>query len=59
MGLAWRDGKLFVADPPELITLEDTDNDGRADQRRVLLTGFGHRDNGSLHGLLFGPDGWL
>jgi hypothetical protein len=50
---------LFVADPPELITLEDTDNDGRADQRRVLLTGFGHRDNGSLHGLLFGPDGWL
>src|SRR5687767_5100837 len=24
MGLAWRDGKLFIADPPELITLEDT-----------------------------------
>src|SRR5205085_6253906 len=24
MGLAWRDGKLYVADPPNLITLEDT-----------------------------------
>jgi putative membrane-bound dehydrogenase-like protein len=59
MGLAWRNGKLYVADPPDLVTLEDTDADGRADQRTVLLTGFGHSDNGSLHGLTFGPDGWL
>jgi putative membrane-bound dehydrogenase-like protein len=59
MGLAWRDGKLFVADPPDLIALTDTDGDGRADKREVLLTGFGHTDNGSLHGLIFGPDGWL
>src|SRR6185436_11139475 len=29
MGIAWRDGKLYVADPPELVTLEDTDGDGR------------------------------
>ena len=59
MGLAWRDGKLYAADPPDLVTLEDTDNDGRADKRTVILTGFGHTDNGSLHGLTFGPDGWL
>jgi putative membrane-bound dehydrogenase-like protein len=59
MGLAWRDGKLYVADPPDLIALEDTDGDGKADKRTVLLSGFGHRDNGSLHGLTFGPDGWL
>jgi putative membrane-bound dehydrogenase-like protein len=59
MGLAWRDGKLYVADPPDLVTLEDTDGDGNADKRTVLLSGFGHRDNGSLHGLTFGPDGWL
>jgi putative membrane-bound dehydrogenase-like protein len=59
MGLAWRNGKLYVADPPDLITLEDTDGDGRADKRTVLLSGFGHTDNGSLHGLTFGPDGWL
>src|SRR5262245_37332466 len=59
MGLVWRDGKLYVADPPDLITLEDTDGDGKADRRRVILSGFGHVDNGSLHGLTFGPDGLL
>ena len=59
MGLAWRDGKLYIADPPELITLEDTDRDGRADKRTVILSSFGARDNGSLHGLVFGPDGLL
>jgi putative membrane-bound dehydrogenase-like protein len=57
MGLAWRDGKLYVADPPDLVTLEDAG--GKAGKRTVLLSGFGHRDNGSLHGLLFGPDGLL
>lgn len=59
MGLAWRDGKLYVADPPDLIALEDTDGDGRADKRTAILSGFGHNDNGSLHGLIFGPDGLL
>ena len=59
MGLAWRDGKLYAADPPDLITLEDTDGDGVADTRAVLLRGFGARDNGSLHGLVFSPDGLL
>src|SRR5262245_21490371 len=59
MGLAWRDGRLYVADPPDLISLEDRDGDGRADARSVILSGFGHKDNGSLHGLIFGPDGRL
>ena len=59
MGLAWREGKLYAADPPDLITFEDIDGDGRADRRTVILSGFGHSDNGSLHGLTFGPDGWL
>ncbi|MDQ3441391.1 MAG: HEAT repeat domain-containing protein [Planctomycetota bacterium] len=59
MGLVWRDGALYVADPPDLITLRDTDGDGRADERKVILSGFGHLDNGSLHGLTFGPDGML
>lgn len=52
MGIAWRDGKLYVADAPDLVVFED----GR---RRVLLHGFGALDNGSLHGLTFGPDGLL
>ncbi len=59
MGLAWRGGKLYVADPPDLAVLEDRDGDGRADKRTVILTGFGHQDNGSLHGIVFGPDGLL
>ena len=59
MGLAWRDGKLYLADPPSLVALADTDGDGHADQREVILSGFGHTDNGSLHGLAFGPDGLL
>jgi putative membrane-bound dehydrogenase-like protein len=59
MGLAWRAGKLYVADPPDVAVYEDTDGDGTADQRTVILTGFGHKDNGSLHGLVFGPDGFL
>lgn len=59
MGLVWRGGKLYVADPPDLITLEDTKGAGKADKRTVILSGFGHKDNGSLHGLTFGPDGLL
>jgi putative membrane-bound dehydrogenase-like protein len=59
MGLAWRAGKLFVADPPDLVAFTDTTGNGQADRREVILTGFGHKDNGSLHGLIFGPDGLL
>jgi putative membrane-bound dehydrogenase-like protein len=59
MGLVWRAGKLYVADPPDVVVLEDTNGEGRADRRSVILSGFGHKDNGSLHGLTFGPDGLL
>lgn len=59
MGLAWRADKLYVADPPDLVVFEDTKGTGTADKRTVLLSGFGHKDNGSLHGLIFGPDGRL
>lgn len=59
MGLTWHDGRLYVADPPSVIALEDTNGDGKADKRTHILGEFGHQDNGSLHGLLFGPDGWL
>src|SRR2546428_6300161 len=55
MGIVWHGGKVYAADPPDLVTLEDTDGDGYADKRTAILTGFGHRANGSLHGLTFGP----
>src|SRR5579884_921039 len=57
MGLAWRDGKLYVADPPDLVTYDD--HDGAGANRTIVLSGFGHTDNGSLHGVNFGPDGML
>ncbi|MBI2947151.1 MAG: HEAT repeat domain-containing protein [Verrucomicrobia bacterium] len=59
MGLVWREGRLYVADPPDLVSFADRNNDGVADERKVVVTGFGHTDNGSLHGLTFGPDGLL
>ncbi len=59
MGLVWREGRLYVADGHELIALEDRDGDDVAEKRSVLLGGFGHTDNGALHGQLFGPDGLL
>jgi putative membrane-bound dehydrogenase-like protein len=59
MGVAWYAGKLYVPDPPDVTVLEDTKGTGKADRRIVLLSGFGHRDNGALHGLMFGPDGLL
>ncbi len=57
MGLVWRDGKLYVCDPPEVVSYED--RGGAAGPREVVLNSFGHTDNGSLHGLEFGPDGLL
>lgn len=57
MGLAWRDGRLYVCDPPHVVAFEE--RDGRAGPREVVLGKFGHTDNGSLHGLCFGPDGLL
>jgi putative heme-binding domain-containing protein len=59
MGAAWRGGKLYLPDGTDLVALEDTDGDNRADRRTVILSGFGHSDNGGLHGVTFGPDGWL
>ena len=35
------DGGVYVGSAPDLIYLKDTDGDGKADQRRVVFTGFG------------------
>ena len=48
MGLAWRDGRLYVADPPDVVVLEDTDGDDRVDRRTAILTGFGHLVNAQI-----------
>ncbi|QDV69760.1 hypothetical protein Poly24_34770 [Rosistilla carotiformis] len=54
------DGGVYVANSTELIHLSDSDGDGRADQRRVVLSGFGTEDTHHLlHTLRWGPDGCL
>ena len=57
--LTWRDGILISA-APEILFLRDTDGDGIADDREVLLRGF-HEGNQQLrvNGLRWGIDGWV
>ncbi|MGV3556596.1 PVC-type heme-binding CxxCH protein [Larkinella arboricola] len=53
-------GSLYVAESPNLVKYTDTDNDGAADQKQVILTGWTLNANGAtLGGPFFGPDGWL
>jgi len=59
MGVLWHQGSLFVASPPDLIRFDDRDNDGVADHREVLLTGWNVLNTASLHGPFLGPDGRL
>ncbi len=52
------DGGCYVANSTELLHLSDTDGDGKADRRRVVLSGFGAEDTHHLlHTLRWGPDG--
>ena len=59
-GLEIGDGGLYVCDFTEIVHLRDADGDGRADQRRVLLSGFGTGDTHQLvNSITHGPDGSL
>jgi putative membrane-bound dehydrogenase-like protein len=59
-GALWHEGSLYVASPPSIWRLEDTDGDGVADQREELITGFNFRGHaGDIHGPHLGPDGRL
>ena len=60
MGGVWHDGSLYVASPPNIWRLTDTDDDGVADERSVIVSEFGYNGNAaSIHGCFFGPDGRL
>ncbi|MEZ6121394.1 MAG: HEAT repeat domain-containing protein, partial [Pirellulaceae bacterium] len=59
-GAMWLDGSLYVAAPPEIWKLTDTNDDGVADRREVwfdgkTLTGCAN----DLHGPYAGPDGYV
>jgi putative membrane-bound dehydrogenase-like protein len=54
------DGGCYVAQSTELLHFRDTDGDGRADSRRVVLSSFGTEDtHHNLHTARWGPDGRL
>ena len=60
-----KDGKytgcrVFVGNSPDLLVLEDTDGDDKADKRYPLLSGFGGVDSDhGVHGMVLGLDGKL
>ncbi len=59
-GTMWRAGSVYVAAPPSIWKLTDTNGDGVADQRvewfeGKTLTGCAN----DLHGPYPGPDGWI
>jgi putative membrane-bound dehydrogenase-like protein len=57
--LPWRGGVLVTA-APNLWFFKDEDGDGRADEKRVLLTGFGEGNTQlRVNGLTWGRDNWI
>jgi len=60
MGIEFGDGGVYVAEGSELVHLRDTDGDGKADVRAVVLSGFGTADTHQMvNGLERGPGGEL
>ena len=56
----YQGSKVFVGNSPDLLVLEDTDGDDKADKRYPLLTGFGGIDSDhGVHGMVLGLDGKL
>ncbi len=59
-GIAVGHGGVWVANSPDILFLQDTDGDDRADKQEVIVTGFGRDDTHELpNSLTWGPDGWL
>jgi putative membrane-bound dehydrogenase-like protein len=58
MGAVWHQGSVYTASPPHIWKLTDTDNDGVADERKVLVSEFGFTGNAAdIHGCFLGPEG--
>ena len=51
---------VIVAQGPEILFLDDTNGDGKADTRKVLIRGFGVQDTHTLpHQLEHFPGNWI
>ncbi|MEI6535477.1 MAG: PVC-type heme-binding CxxCH protein, partial [Verrucomicrobiaceae bacterium] len=54
------DGGCYVANSTEILFLKDTDGDGKADTRQVMLSGFGTEDtHHMIHTFRLTPEGML
>ena len=54
------DGGVYVANSTEVIFLRDNDGDGKSDERKIVLSGFGTEDTHHLlHTFRWGPAGHL
>src|SRR5258707_13035693 len=59
-GAVWVDGSLYVASPRGIWKLTDTDDDGVADQREMIVSGFDFTGNAAdIHGPFLHPNGRL
>lgn len=61
-GLIEKDGTVYFAMIPGVYSLKDTNNDGKAEEVKTLVNGFGVRVSFSghdLNGFAWGPDGKL
>lgn len=59
-GIAVGHGGVWVANSPDLLFMQDTDGDLKADKIETVVTGFGRTDTHELpNSLTWGPDGWL
>ncbi len=57
--LTWRDGVIVTA-APDILFLRDSDGDGKADHREVLMRGFNEGNQQlRVNGLRWGLDGWV
>lgn len=57
--LTWRDGVIVTA-APDILLLRDTNGDDKADERKVLFTGFSEGNQQlRVNGLRWGMDGWV
>lgn len=59
-GCVWLDGSLYVASPPGIWRFTDTDGDGVADKREMIVRGFDYTGNAAdIHGPFLHPNGRL
>jgi putative membrane-bound dehydrogenase-like protein len=53
-------GGFLVASPPDLLWLMDTDKDGVADERKIIISGFSNENlQHNYNSLTYGLDNWI